>query len=176
MNTMLRSLVCPLALAAGASLVSAQAKSHDALAFARAKAKAENQRVLFLLTGDASPVQDQLIAALGNYRVLGKLVRYEYQLAAQPGTSLAARAAVTRLRIEQPDAPALIALTPADEVLGTLSRSGMVSDGQFDPARVKGFLDTHVATPVDARDVLAQGIAAARKSKRHAFVYLSAPW
>jgi len=52
----------------------------------------------------------------------------------------------------------------------------MLDDDRFAPDRVRSFLSSHVATPVDARDVLAQGIAAADKSKRHAFVYLSAPW
>lgn len=176
--------LCAVALGAVAALSQtplwaqekAREKSHDALAQARGKARAQNQRVLLLLTAGKSAVGDALTAACSNYRVMGKLLKYEYQVVALPVSSLPGRAIKERLRLGMLAFPALAVLNAKDEVLGTLSAEQMVADAVFSADRVRGFLEKHKCAPVDARKVLAAGIAAAKKSKRHAFVYLSAPW
>lgn len=58
-----------------------------------------------------------------------------------------------------------------DRVLGSLD-----AEQAAQPDAVRELLRAHVCAPRSARDVLAAGLAAAKASRRHAFVYLSAPW
>lgn len=163
-----------LALLLAAARAGAQ-KSHDALAYARHHAKQQNQRVLLLLQGEATPIGDALEAALDEYRNLGKLVRYEYQLAAQPAQSLAARHLRLKLALDDTlTLPALIVLDTEDRVLGTLEKDAMT--GEDDMPSVRRFLEEHKAKALDARAVLETGLALAKKTQRQTFVYLSAPW
>ena len=168
-------LVCAVVLATVAAIAPAQ-KSHDALAQARSKAKAENQRVLLLLRGGDKTIDAGLEAAIANYRQLGKLIKYEYQLAAQPAASLAATQLREKLKLDPLALPTLVALDTDDGVLGVLPAKAMVSEGGFGVGKVRGFLEQHVCTPLDANKVLAEGVLEAKKSKRQVFVYLSAPW
>lgn len=163
-------LLCGAALAAFAALASAQAKSHDALAIARAKAEHENQRVLLLLTGGKPETDAALTKVLS--RQLGRLLKYEYQLAAMPATSTAGKALRQRFDLGDLELPTLVALDRKESALGRL---GMSQDNLSADA-VKGFLEQHACTPLDARKVLAAGLDRAKKTKRHLFVYLSAPW
>lgn len=167
--------LCAVTLGVIAAVASAQAKSHDALATARHKARHENQRVLLLLTGGGE-IEDGLVKALGNYRGLGKLLRYEYQLAAQPAASVAGRALRQRLRLGDVATPTLAVLDTDDKLLGSLGGEQMAVDGAFTAGPVEAFLKKNNCSPRHARKVLAEGIAAAKKSKRKVFVYLSAPW
>ena len=80
--------ICAVVLAALAAAAPGVAqKSHDALARARQAAEYEGQRVLLLLRGEESRIGAELEAALGSYRDFGKLLKFEYQLAAQPAES-----------------------------------------------------------------------------------------
>ena len=168
--------LCAVALGTAAALAPAQ-KSHDALAQARAKATAENQRVLLLLRGGESEIDSSLLAAMANYRKLGKLIKYDYQLAAQPAAALAATHLRKKLELAEVLAlPTLVALDTDDGVLGVLDARAMVSADEFGVDKVRGFLEQHVCTPLDANEVLGAGILEAKKSKRQVFVYLSAPW
>ncbi len=166
-------LWCAVAVLAPAQ---GEAKSHDALAIARAKAKAENQRVLLLLSGGDAAVEGALTSALSNYRQLGKLLRYEYQVAAQPASSLAGRTLRKALGLSDVALPTLAVLTTTDEVVERLGAKGMLSGDSFDPERVKAFLQKHGCEPASARTVLSRGIAEAKGSDRHVLLYLSAPW
>ncbi|MAG56338.1 MAG: hypothetical protein CMJ83_08620 [Planctomycetes bacterium] len=154
----------------------AQEKSHDALAQARAKARSENQRVLLLITGGNTVVDDGLVKALGNYRSLGKLLKYEYQLAALPAASIAAKALRTQLKLEDQALPVLAALDTDDKVVGTLNAGEMLGSAGIVVKSVRTFLEAHACAPLDARKVLAEGLASATASKRHVLLYLSAPW
>lgn len=166
-------LWCTLAVLAPAQ---GGAKSHDALAIARAKAKAENQRVLLLLSGGDDAVEGALIKALASYRELGKLLRYEYQVAAQPAASLAGRTLRDDLGLSDLTLPALAVLTAEDKVVARIGAKEMLSGDTFDPGRAKAFLKKHGCAPLDARAVLSRGIAEAKGSDRHVLLYLSAPW
>ncbi|MEM7205602.1 MAG: hypothetical protein AAF628_35430 [Planctomycetota bacterium] len=158
-------VLCAIALGAMAALASAQEPSHDALAFARAKATSENQRVLLWLRDPNAASDEDLAKALAKPAVR-KLVRYEYQRVALPVATLPATALAHRLELGDLQAPALVALDTDDVVLGTAT----------DPEQVLEFLRAHVSAPVDARAVLARGLETAKHSERNAFVYLSAPW
>jgi len=167
-------LLCAVVLAIAAATAPAQ-KSHDALAQARTKAKAENQRVLLLVSGGDQAVDAALRQAVANYRQLGKLIRYEYQLAALPTGSLAATHLREKLGLQDLALPILAALDTEDRLLATLDSSAMAPGGAFELKRVASFLEEHACPPLDAREVLAAGIAAAKKSQREVFVYFSAP-
>ncbi len=169
-------LLCSVALSVVAALATAQDKSHDALAHSRVKAKAENQRVLLLLTGGDATVDEALMGAMADYRALGKLLKYEYQLVALPAASLAGKVLRKRLDLGQLTLPTLAVLSIENELLGTMSSKRMGADGGFAADRVSSFLKKHACTPVHARKVLADGLATARQSNRNAFIYLSAPW
>ena len=171
-------LVGAVLLGALAVLAPAQgeAKSHDALAMARAKAGAENQRVLLLLSGGDAAVESALTSALSNYRQLGKLLKYEYQLTAQPASAVAGRALRDALGLSDLALPTLAVLTTANEVVGRLGADEMIAGDAFDPERVKAFLHKHECEPVRAQEVLSRGMAAAKGSDRHVLLYLSAPW
>ncbi len=171
MTTRLVSCLCVVTLCALAAMAPAQEKSHDALAHARAKAQAENQRVLLYLTGGDAAVDEQLMKALDDYRTLGKLLRYEYKLVALPATSLAGTAIRKRLDLAGLALPALAALSTEDKVLGTLG-AGQASEND----RVRGFLKKHGCAPLHAREILASALETAKRSKRLVFLYLSAPW
>ncbi len=168
--------LCAVVLGAIAALAPAQNKSHDALAHPRAKAQAQNQRVLLLLTGGDAAVGEALMKLMADYRAIGKLIRYEYQVAALPAHSLPGTAARKRLGLSDLALPAMVALSTKDEVLGTLSARQMVEGDLFSSDAVQSFLKKHTCAPADARRVLTAGLATAKKSKRHVFVYLSAPW
>jgi hypothetical protein len=179
MNRTAPSLLCAVALgaiAANAQQTPRQEKSHDALAHARAKAEAENQRVLLLLTGGDAAVGDALTKAMTAYNTLGKLLRYEYQVVALPAASLAGTALRGRLGLKELALPALAVLDTDDAVLGRMDAKGMAADGSFSAGRVRAFLESKECVPRLAREVLADGLAVAKKSARDAFVYLSAPW
>ena len=167
-------LLCVVALAAVTA--TAQEKSHDALAHVRAKAEAENQRVLLLLTGGDAAVGAALTKAMADYKVLGKLLRYEYQVAALPAASLPGTALRGRRVLKDVALPALAVLDTEDAVLDRLDAEGMVQSAEFAPGRVRTFLEKNECAPRHARKVLADGLAIAKKSARDAFVYLSAPW
>lgn len=175
MRTRGRCLVCALALGAIAALATAQERSHDALATARAKAKAENQRVLLLLTGGDTGLGAALTKALGDNAGLGKLLRYEYQLASVPAASVAGKALRERLQLADAT-PTLAVLDTDDRVLATIAPEQMQADGAFDATGVRKVLEAHGCAPLPAREVLAKGLAEAKQSRRQAFVYLSAPW
>ena len=171
--------VCAVVLAALAAAAPGVAqKSHDALARARALAKFEGQRVLLLLRGEGSPLGKALEAALGNYRDFGKLLKYEYQLAAQPANSLAARHLRAKLdlpkKLHLPTLVKLDATTLA--VLGTLQADAMRGEQGIDRKRLGAFLERDKAPAPKARAVLDRALALAQKTKRQVFVYLSAPW
>ena len=161
-------LLAVFILGVGATLAPAQ-KSHDALATARAKATAQNQRILLLLTGDGSDTEQALVKALGSYRALGKLLKWEYQLASVPDDSLAGAALRERLQLGDAAAPVVAALDTSERVLGTLHGADL------DTANVESFMKKHAAKPVDARKTLADAIGVARRTDRRVFVYLSAP-
>ena len=169
-------LLCAVVLGVVAALAPAQDKTHDALAHPRAKAKAENQRVLLLLTGGDATVGVALTKLMADYRAIGKLIRYEYQIAALPAHSLPGTAVRKRLGLSDLALPAMAALSTKGEVLGTLSAKQMVEGDSFSPDAVQSFVKKYTCSPADAREVLAAGLATAKKSKRHVFVYLSAPW
>ena len=97
-------------------------------------------------------------------------------MAALPGASRPGRAAARRLRLDRLALPALVAVSVDAEVLGTLSAREMVDAGRLAASRVRAFLEKHKCASVDARRVLAAGLATAKETGRHAFVYLSAPW
>lgn len=170
--------LCGVTLGVLAAIASAQgqAKTHDALAVARHTAAFENQRVLLYLTGGKAEVDTQLAAAMFNYRTLGKLLKYEYQLAAMPAHSLAGTALRKRLGLQEIELPALVALNTEDQVVGRLPASKMLKGDQFEAGQVREFLETHKCAPRNARKVLAEGLARAKKDQRDVFVYLSAPW
>lgn len=161
------------ALAALATRAPAQVQSHDTLASARAWARHENQRVLLLLTGGAVAIEDALEAALRQQ--YGRLLRYEYQLAALPKDSVPGTALHRRLGLGEVDLPALVVLDTADAVLGKLDSGQMLENGVFAPTRVGAFLQPHACAPREVRKVLAAGLAVAKESERQVFVYLSAP-
>ena len=165
-----------MVLGASSALAPAQSRSYDVLAHARKNAKAQNQRVLLHLTGGDAKVGVALIKSLADYRTLGKLVRYEYQVAALPGTSTPAAALCKRLRLVEGDLPVLVVLDSGERVLDTLKAEDMVADGTFVLERVRSFLEKHMCAHLHARTVLADGLAVAKKTKRSVFVYLSAPW
>lgn len=171
-----RCLVCAVALGAIAALATAQERSHDALATARAKAVAQNQRVLLLLNGGDAALGEALAQALTDDQALGKLLRYEFQLAAQPAASLAGEALRQKLQLADVALPALAVLDTGDRLLATITPEQMTTDGRFDAARVREALEAHACAPLSARAVLAQGLTTAKNSERQAFVYLSAPW
>ena len=170
------NLLGAIVLGTATALAPAQDKSYDALAHPRTKAKAENQRVLLLLNGGNAAINEALSDALADYRVLGKLLRYEYQIAALPAASVAGKATCKRLGLDALALPALVALNADEEVLGKLSAEHMVEADAFAPDLVRKFLKQHACEPLHARKVLADGLAVAKKDKRHVFVYLSAPW
>lgn len=170
------SSLSTLALAAVATMAPAQEKSYDALARPRARAKAENQRVLLLLQGGEVELGAALTNAMADYRALGKLLRYEYQVVALPAVSRPARALRSRLRLPELALPALVVLDTDDAVRDTMGAAQMVANEAFAADRVRSFLQRHACTPLHARRVLAAGLADAKRSGRHAFVYLSAPW
>ena len=174
MNRTAPHFLAAVTLGALAALAPAQEKSHDALATPRAKAKAPNQRVLVHLTGGDDAVAEALINATS--KDLGKLLRYEYQVAALPASSKPAAALRERLRLRDLDLPVLAVLDTDDAVLDTLNAKTMVTNGAFDVEKVRTFLEKHSCEPVAARRVLADALAVAKKSERDAFVYLSAPW
>ena len=179
MNRTAACLLCVVALgavAAPAQETAPHKKSHDALAHARAKAEAENQRVLLLLTGGDAAVGAALTKAMTEYQTLGELLRYEYQVAAMPAASLAGTALRGRLGLKDLALPALAVLDTKGAVLGRLDAKGMAADGSFSPGQVRTFLEKNESAPRHARKVLADGLAIAKKSARDAFVYLSAPW
>ena len=97
-------------------------------------------------------------------------------MAALPASSLAGKALRERLELGELALPTLAVLTTDDDVLASLGAERMVDDGAFSLERVRGLVQMNACSPLDARAVLARGIATARKSKRHVFVYLSAPW
>ena len=162
----------PCLLCAGLAFALAAAaqaqKPHDALARARKKAKAENQRVLLFLRGGAPKAQATL--AQGLTRRLGRLVRYEYQMVALPAESLAGKHLRQRFRV--PRLPALVALDTADQRLGVYAPEA----GEISIQQAEKFLTAHKCAPLDAREVLASGQAAAKGADKHLLVYLSAPW
>ncbi len=174
------NLLGAIVLGTATALAPAQDKSYDALAHPRTKAKAENQRVLLLLNGGNAAVNEALSDALADYRALGKLLRYEYQIAALPAASVAGKATRKRLGLDDLALPALAVLSADEETdkqrLGTLSAEHMVEGDAFAPELVRKFLKQHACEPLHARKVLADGLALAKKDKRHVFVYLSAPW
>lgn len=153
---------------AGATPAAAQ-ESHDALATARAKAAAQNQRILLLLTGDDSDTEQALVKALATYEALGHLLKWEYQLAAVPDESLAGGALRARLQLGDAATPVVAALDTSERVLGTLHGADL------DIADVESFMKQHAAKPVDARKSLVDAIGVARRTDRRVFVYLSAP-
>ena len=112
---------------------------------------------------------------MADYGSLGKLLRYECQVAALPADSLAGKALQQRLKLEELALPVLAVLTTDDDVLASLDATSMVDDGVFSPERVSGLVKMYACSPLDARAVLARGLATAVKSKRQVFVYLSAP-
>lgn len=169
-----RCVLCAVALGVIAAVAQAQEKSHDALATARAKALAENQRVLLLLAGGDEAIGTALAAAMT--ATLSKPLLYECQVVALPADSLAGKALRERLKLGDLALPALALLTTDDEVLATLDAQRMTKDGVLAPETVRTLVEKHACAPLDARAVLAAGLATAKKSKRHAFVYLSAPW
>ena len=124
-----RCVFCAITLGATAALALAQ-KSHDALARPRVRAEAENQRVLLLLTGGDAKVDAALAQAIGNYRSLGKLLRYEYQLAALPASSLAGKTVRKKLRLAQLEPPILAVLDTEDRPLGSIDAAAMSADGE----------------------------------------------
>lgn len=166
-------------LTAGVLAASAVAQhGHDPLAHTRAKARAENQRVLLLLTGGAEDLMAALAGALNDYQSLGKVVRYEYQLVGLPGKSLAGKELRSRLNVGGLPLPMLAVLDGKDRLLGSLSAEEMVEPegNELSVERVRAFLEKHPCEPVDARDVLERALAEAKNSERDVFVYLSAPW
>ena len=169
-------VICAALVASTVAQGPDQEKSHDALALARAKAGAENQRVLMLLTGGDAAVEDGLIAALSDYRALGKLLKYEYQLAALPADSRPGKAVRHRLKLGDLALPALVALTSDDAVLGTLPAEKIGTGNGAVTDRIRGFLEAHKCAPLHARKILADGLATARQTERQVFIYLSAPW
>lgn len=167
--------LCAVVLATAAALAPAQ-KSHDALARARDKAKAENQRVLLYVSGGDAAVDAALRKSMANYRQLGKQLKYEYQVAALPATSLAATHLRKTLGLADYALPILAALDTEDRLLAAVGADAIATEGEFKLAAVTEFLGKFVCTPLDARKVLEDGITEAKKSKRQVFVYLSAPW
>lgn len=115
---------------------------------------------------------------MADYRTLGKLLKYEYQLAPLAGGSKQIDAVAKKLRlgIDTLALPAFAAVSTDGAVLGILDATGMTAEERFSTVAVREFLEQHKAAPVDARKVLADGLAAAQKTGRHVFVYLSAPW
>lgn len=168
-------LLCTITLGAFATQTIAQ-ESHDALALARAKATAQNQRVLLLLTGGETTLGSELTKAINNYATLGKLLRYEYQVAALPADSLAGKALRGQLGLGELALPTLAVLDTEDMVLSKMGAQQMLAEGRFSTKLVRSFLDQQHCEPLNAREVLADALAVATASKRHAFVYLSAPW
>ncbi len=167
--------LCVGILAIAGGTASAQ-NSHDALAQARSHAKAENQRVLLIISGGDQRVDEALREAIADRRNLGKLIKYEYRLAALPVGSVAASHLRKKLALEDLALPLLAILDTEDRLLATLDAKGLAPEGAFGQERVKNFLQELSCPPLDARKVLDEGIAAARESKRSVFVYLSAPW
>jgi hypothetical protein len=170
--------LCAITLAALAAITPAQGKpkSHDALAGPRAKAAFENQRVLLYLSGGEPAANQAVTTALSRSAKLTRLLRYDYQLAAIPAASVAGIALSKQFGLDKIAAPSLVILTAKDQKLAQLTSSQVYHDGTCDVKAVQSLLDTHKCSPKNARTVLSEGIARAKKTKRDVFVYLSAPW
>lgn len=156
----------PSALILGViATASAQATSHDALALARNKAKTCYQHVLLQLRG-GDPTADAKLGAALKHAAVRKMLHDEYQVVALPNPSLAAVALRKKLALETPGTPILVVLDTDDRVLATNTTGRDLHD----------FLKQNACAPKNAREELARGLAIAKDSKRHAFIYLSAPW
>jgi len=174
-------LVCGLAVGILAAAAAAQdtpidakpAPAPDAIAVAHHKATVDNQRVLLHFPGGDAQVEAGLAAVLKQQR---RLLSYEYQTAVVEGDGVRATALARRFEITDGRRPALVVLDAGGGHIHTISRAEMTADGAFDANAVTTALQTHVAPALNARDVLAQGLAEAKNSQRNAFIYLSAPW
>jgi len=174
-----------LALGAMATRVAAQEEEVKAdplaapLAAPLAKAAKDNQRLLVHLTGGDATIGAALDKAIADYRSLGKLIRYEYQHVSVAGDSAQGKELAERIGIagaDESSLPNLAVLAADGKVLALLSPSDMTENGKLDLAAVRRYLEAHQAPPLQARKVLAAGIALAEKTRRQVFVFLSAPW
>ncbi len=153
----------------------AAAQSDGPLADERATAAAENQRVLIHLKGGDKALDAALAQAMK--KELRRLLLYEYQVVATEADGTRAAEIGRDLGLGSSMAlPALVVATPDGEWAATLTADGMVEDSALSTDRVQRFLNQHKAQPLDARAVLAKGLATAKRKDVHAFVYLSAPW
>ena len=147
----------------------ATAKSHDALAVAGEMARFENQRILLLLMSGEEAADDAVVAALSGRGGASRLLRYEYQLAAQPASSVAGQALRKRFGLMDAGLPIAAILSADNELLGHVAGPGA-------GAKLGELLERHPCKPMNARSVLAASTKAAKQSGRHLLLYLSAPW
>ncbi len=143
--------------------------AHDALAVARAKAELENQRILLLLTSGDDAADRALQESLSGRGGLGRLLRYEYQVAAQPASSPAGRALRRRFGLAESALPTVAVVTAREELLGHLGGASVTDD-------LKSLLERHECEPLDARSVLGAQLKVAKDAGKHVLLYLSAPW
>ena len=126
---------------------------------ALARARADNTRAL-LVFGD-----DGVRELLG--KDLARLVLYEYELVELPADHVYG----APLRPEGSDGGFIVLLDAEAQVLARA-----VSKELSRASDLETLLRQHQAKPLDARQVLAQGLREAARSKRKAFVHFGAPW
>lgn len=155
------------------------ADANQLFAEACAKAQRDNKRVLLMFGGNWCGWCHKLHDLFERDRAIATVLRNEYEIVlvdigrGDKHTDLTAKVEAPHKENGYP----FLTVTDAQGKPVTQQETGALEDGpNHDPAKVLAFLEKWKPAPLDARQVLADGKAAAKESGRTLFVHLGAPW
>ena len=166
------------------ALYDTSADARALVATATAKAKRDNTRVLVMFGFNTCGWCHKLHGLFEKNAEIRKLVHDEYVLAMVDIAAPNAEALLTECKaaLSKDDQqrgvgyPFLAVLDPSGKVV-TAQRTDPLEEGDHhDPKKVQEFLARNVASPRDAREVLAEAKTKAASEDKQIFLHFGAPW
>ncbi len=166
---------------AAAAVYDETADARQQLAAALAKAKQDNQRVLIQGGANWCGWCKWLAATMAKDTKVSRQLMYEYQVVHVDVGRFDKHADLAKeLGAELKSIPFLTVLDADGKPLVQQNTEPFEAkvDGKdgHDAAKLLAFLEQHAATPRVAADVVASGIAAAKKDGKRVFLHFGAPW
>ncbi|MBI1850280.1 MAG: thioredoxin family protein [Planctomycetes bacterium] len=145
--------------------------ANEPIANAIARATKENQRVLVVWQADWSSTLKEVGALLKSNKEIARKILYEYQVV----TIDIDKENLAHRNIAQGESASVSVVDTNGETLASFGPTVSAS-GPIDPQPILAFLTKWQREPLDAKQVLANALAAAKESDKRVFLHFGAPW
>jgi thioredoxin-related protein len=142
-----------------------------------AKAKRDHSRVLVMFGGNWCGWCHKLHEVFKNDREIARVLLYEYQLVMADTQAPNGEELIKDLKVDtSKGVPYLVVLDEQGEVIAR-QETGVLEEGDHhSPEKVKNFLQSQAAKPLQARELLASAMERAASQDKRIFLHFGAPW